>query len=112
MLLCRYFLTLNFPLKWTGKGSPFTSPSCSPDFSTPLEDLFFWGYLKDAILHSIIAHCARTGWEDMNCCLEICGLNLNADLLYARPLIVPSLNIFKVVNVGPRLQESIGPTAI
>jgi len=40
---------LNFPLKWTGRDSPVTSPPCSPDFSTPLGDFFFWGYLKNAV---------------------------------------------------------------
>lgn len=109
MLFCWYFLTLNFSPTWTGRGSPVTSPSCSPEFSTPLEDFFFWGYLKDAVYIPLLPTTARTGWEDMNCYLELC--DLNADIS-ARPLMVPSLNIFKLVNVGLCLQEVIGPTAI
>jgi hypothetical protein len=47
------FLYRRFPEKWIGRGGPITWPPRSPDL-TPL-DLFFCGYIKDAVYVSPLA---------------------------------------------------------
>jgi hypothetical protein len=60
------FINHKFPEEWTGIGGPIILLPCLPDLTC--HNLFFCGYIKDALYVSPLATTfAGTFWEDKNC---------------------------------------------